>query len=115
MPAYLIANKDCDHWDVPVFSAGEGHRDEAVAVFTGPSRAAKYLRDTGLEEDHEVCEVSAIELFEMMVKAHEEGVAYVAVNPNRQRQLAGRRQPVIVLERQLTRFAERLWHDVVMQ
>jgi hypothetical protein len=36
--------------------------------------------------------VSAIELFELMVKAHEEGVAYAAVNPNRRQQLAGRPQ-----------------------
>jgi hypothetical protein len=115
MAAYLIVYKDCDDWDLPVFYAGDGDREEAIAVFTGCPRAAKYLRDAGLQEDHEVCEVSAIELFEMMVKAHEEGVGYVAVNPNRKQQLAGRPQPVIALERQLTRFAERLWHDVVMQ
>lgn len=112
MAAYLIAKKDCDDWDLPVFYAGDGDRDEAIVVFTGRSRAARYLCDTGLEEDHEVSELSAIELFEMMVKAHEEGIAYVAVNPDRQQQLAGRRQPLIVLERELTRCAQRLWHDV---
>jgi hypothetical protein len=51
----------------------------------------------------------------MMVKAHENGIAYVAVNPRREQQLAGERQPVIVLERQLTGFAETLWHDAVMR
>jgi protein phosphatase len=61
-------------------------------------RSGDHVRGAGLQEDHEVCQVSAIELFEMMVKAHEEGVAYAAVNPNRLQQLAGRPQPVVVLE-----------------
>jgi hypothetical protein len=115
MAAYLIIQKNCDDWDVPVFRAGDGDRNEAIAVFTGRTRAAQYLHDAGLEEDHQVCEVSAIELLEIMVRAHDEGVAYVAVNPTREQQLAGERQPVIVLERQLTGFAETLWHDVVRQ
>jgi hypothetical protein len=115
MAAYLIIQKGCDNWDIPVFHAGDGFRDEAIAVFTSRTRVARYLHNSGLEEDHEVCEVSAIELFEMMVKAHENGIAYVAVNPRREQQLAGERQPVIVLERQLTGFAETLWHDAVMR
>lgn len=115
MAAYLIVRKDCDDWDIPVFYAGDGGRDEAIAVFTGRTRAVQYLRDAGLQEDHRVREFSAIELFEMMVKAHQDGVTYVAVNPKPEQQLVGQRQPVIVLERQLARFAERLWHDVVSQ
>lgn len=115
MAAYMIVQKEGEDWDVPIFHAGGKNRDEAITVFTGRTRAAQYLHDAGLEEDHQVCEVSAIELLEIMVTAHDEGVAYVAVNPNREQQLAGERQPVIVLERQLTRYAERLWHDVVRQ
>ena len=56
----LIANKDRDDWDIPVFYAGEGYRDEAIAVFTGCLRAPEYLRDAGLQEDHEVCELTAL-------------------------------------------------------
>ena len=59
MSAFLITKKGASDWDLPVFEAGEA---EAITVFTTALRAAQYLRENHLGQDHEVTEATAIEL-----------------------------------------------------
>jgi hypothetical protein len=109
---YVIAKKNRGEWDLPVFHAGERGDDEAIAAFTGAGRAADYLRAAQMQDDHDVHEVTAIELFEIMVEAHEEEIRYLAVNPDRASHSFGKKQPVIVLKEQLHRFADLLVRDI---
>lgn len=113
MPAYVITTNDCDEWDLPAFDAGGSGDEDAIAVFTGRRAADGYLRDAGWAHDHQVSEVTAVQLLDLIVDAHHEGVSYVTVNPVRQDQRAGEVQPMIVVEQQIADFAEQLTREVM--
>jgi hypothetical protein len=113
MPAYVIAKKDDELLDTPVFYAGESGTEEAIAVFTARDVAARYIEDAGWNADHEVGELTAIDLLRWIVKAHDEGTQYLAVNPVHHRQVAGEEQKIIVIEGKLASFAEALTRDIL--
>jgi hypothetical protein len=113
MSAYVIAKKQEELLDTPVFYAGDSNAEEAIAVFTSQDAAARYIEEAGWNEDHEVGELTAIDLLRWIVKAHDEGTQYVAVNPVRHRQLTGEKQKTIVIERQLASFAEALTREIL--
>jgi hypothetical protein len=113
MSAYVIAKKEEELLDTPVFYAGESNAEEALAVFTRQAAAAQYIEDAGWNADHQVGELTAIDLLRWMVKAHDEGTQYLAINPDRGRQLAGQRQQTIVIEAKLASFAEALTRDIL--
>ena len=110
MSAFLIVKKDCHDWDLPVFSAGLG---EAIIVFTSAARADRYLHDTHLALEHEVSEATAIELIEIMLTAHEEGIAYVAVTPEKQRFRTAIQQRLLPIKSTLAAFAADLAQHVL--
>jgi hypothetical protein len=105
MPAFLITRKNCCDWDLPVFSTG---LSEAIIVFTSAARADRYLHDSHLETEHEVSEVTAVELIDIMLAAHEEGVTYVAVNPEQQRPSSAIQQRLLRMKPMLAEFAAEL-------
>ena len=113
MSAYVLTKKTCRDLSFPTSHALSIDDEETIAVFTGRGAAEKYLRDVGWARDHEVREVTAVQLFELIVSAHHEGVSYVAVNPDGGRQLASAGQAVIVIEQQIAGFAEQLTREVV--
>lgn len=113
MSAFVIAKMDDELLDTPVFYAGESNAEEAIAVFTARYAAAQFIENAGWNADHEVGELTAIDLLRWIVKAHEEGTHYLTVNPSRNCQVAGRRQRIIVIERKLAEFAEALTRDIL--
>ena len=112
MSAFVIAKRNCADWDLPVFHAGEQDDDEAIAAFTSVARAANYICDADMDGEHNVQEVAAVELFAIMVKAHEEGIRYMVINPDRARHMLGERQPVLILEEHIARSAHSLMCDI---
>jgi hypothetical protein len=113
MSAYVIAEKDEELLDTPVFYAGESNAEEAIAVFTRRDAAAQYIEDAGWNGDYEVGELTAIDLLRWIVRAHDEGTQYLAINPDRGRQFAGEKQEIIVIEAKLAGFAEALTRDIL--
>lgn len=113
MSAYVIAKKEEELLDTPVFYAGESNAEEAIAVFTGRDTAARYIEDAGWKENYEVGELNAIDLLRWVVKAHDEGTQYLAVNPAYHRQVAEEEQEIIVIVGQLASFAEALTRDIL--
>jgi hypothetical protein len=113
MSAYVIAKKEEELLDTPVFYAGESNGEEAIAVFTRRDAAAQYIEDAGWNADHQVGELTAIDLLRWIVKAHDNGTQYLAVNPVYHRQVAEEKQETIVIETKLAGFAEALTRDIL--
>lgn len=113
MPAYVIAGKEEELLDTPVFYAGDSNAEEAIAVFTRQDAAAQYIEDAGWNAGHQVGELTAIDLLRWIVKAHDEGTQYLAVNPVYHCQVAGEKQQAIVIEAKLAGFAEALTRDIL--
>lgn len=107
MSIYVIAKKDCEFLDTPVFHAGPSGDEEAVAVFNNRVSAQAYLDEAGWS-DHEVGELTPLQLLRWIVKVHEGGTAFLAVNPVRPEQLAGKQQDVIMIEAKLSEMADSL-------
>lgn len=112
MASYVIAKKGSDLLDTPVFYAGESGNEEALAVFTDLDSAKGYLSAAGWTGDHDVGELTALQLLRWLVKAHDQGIRYLAINPDRSQQTAGDRQHVVAIEEKLTAVAESLSHEV---
>ncbi|HYW80648.1 MAG TPA: hypothetical protein VE890_13785 [Thermoguttaceae bacterium] len=112
MPVYVIAKAGREFLDTPVFHAGPSGSEEAIAVFTDRDSADQYINEAGWS-DHEVGELTSLQLLQWMVKAHGDGTRLLAVNPDRTGQLAGKRQVVVTIEEQLTQIANSLCRDVL--
>lgn len=62
MSVYVIAMKNREFLDTPVFHAGPSGNDEAVAVFNNRESAQQYIDEAGWSD-------------------HEDGTPFLAVNP----------------------------------
>lgn len=113
MAAFVISGLNEQYLDTPVFYAGARGEEEAVAVFTHRPAAEAYLEDAGWGEDHRVEELTALELLRWLVHADQEGARYLTVNPDRSTHLAGRPQPVLVIEREVAGYAEQLTEAIL--
>lgn len=111
MSVYVIAKKDCEFLDTPVFHAGPSGEEEAIAVFSSPKAAQAYL-DEAAWPDHEVGELSPLQVLRWMLKAHEGGTALLTVNPSRSGQVAGKQQEVVLIEAKLSKIANLLTADL---
>jgi len=111
MSLCVIAKKNREFLDTPVFHAGPSGNEEAIAVFSNRESAQQYIDEAGWS-DHEVGELTPLQLLRWMVKAHEDGTAFLAVNPNRPGQLASKPQVVITIEAKLSEIANSLSADV---
>lgn len=106
MAAYVIAKKGSELLDTPVFHAGESNDEEAVAVFTSADAAGGYIEAAGWTGEQEVGELDALQLLCWLVKAHQEGIRYLAVNPDRSPDSAG--GPLVIIEEKLAGIANQV-------
>ena len=109
---FVIAKKDMDFLDTPVFHAGESGEEEAVVLFTNRQQAERYLDRAGWAKTDEIGELSPSDLLQWLAEAERDGVKYVAVNPDRDRHLAGDPQPILSLVDLGEESADRLFEEV---
>ena len=114
MSAYVIAKRGAGFLDTPVFFAGPSGEEEAIAVFTTRSNAQRYIEEAGWSDEHDVGELDDSQLLQWTVKAHQQGTQYLAIDPDRKRQLTGKQQEIIVNEAKLADYAESLTRDILM-
>jgi len=110
---FAIVKKGADFLYTPVFRAGESGDEEAVAVFTGRDQAQHYLDQAAWTETDEIGELSPDDLYRWLVEAEREGVHYAAINPDRERHLAGDPQTVLSLDTMGDESADRLFQEVM--
>ena len=115
MNAFVMAKKNAEFLDSPVFHAGETGGEEAIAVFTTRERAAQYIDDAGWNEEYEVGELRPIQLVRWLATAHEDGTEMVTINPLRKAQLDGAEQRVVYLNEPFAAFAELLSEEIIRQ
>jgi hypothetical protein len=113
MNAFVIAKKNVEFLDSPVFHAGETGGEEAIAVFTTRERAAQYIDDAGWNEEYEVGELRPIQLVRWLATTHEDGTEMVTINPLRKAQLDGAEQRVVYLNEPFAAFAELLSGEII--
>jgi hypothetical protein len=113
MHAFVIAKKNTEFLDTPVFHAGDEGKQEAIVVFTSPEKAAKYIEEAGWTDDHEVGELRAIQLLRWIVNASDQGTEFVVVNPDRSEHMAGRPQTVYSLDDPMKMFSELLDTEII--
>jgi hypothetical protein len=113
MTAFVIAKKNSEFLDTPVFRAGADGREEAIAVFTSRETAEKYITDAGWTAEQEVGELQPIQLLRWIVTAYDQGTQMVVVDPTRARHLAGEPQSVVYLDEPMGTFAELLRSEFI--
>ena len=110
--AYVISKRGGSVLDTPVFHAGDSGEEEVVVLFTGRQAAQEYIDQAGWGESDEIGELGLSELHRWLLKANEEGIHYLTVNPERQQHLAGDPQPVLFLDDLRDESAEKLLQAV---
>ena len=108
MSAFVIAHKESEELDTPVFYAGPTSEHEAIAIFTNREAAQHYVETAEWEVSYRVGELQPIQILKWFETAHEDGVDMVAVNPDRKKQLFGERQRMIPLVQPRDAFASLL-------
>ncbi len=106
MNTFVIAHQNSEFLDSPVFYAGPEQQQEAIAVFTARETAQDYIDSAGWSQDYAVGELKPIQILNWFECAHEDEVHLVVVNPNREWQLFGDRQEVILLDDPREAFAQ---------
>ncbi|NLS97126.1 MAG: hypothetical protein GXX96_33735 [Planctomycetaceae bacterium] len=112
MSTYVIAEKtQSGPGEGRGFASADRDPSTVPAIFTDARAANRFRRH--LRGDYEVTRLSAMQLLRWMVRVHEQGVHYLAVNPQ-----SGTAEPEdvpsrLAIEQQLAHFAELLTRDVV--
>ena len=91
MPAYLITKSSSDALETIVFEAGEGGKDEAIAVFTDAQPAEIYIKEAGWDSEFTVAKLETIPFLHWLLKVHHDGVEHLVINPSRAEQEDGSR------------------------
>jgi hypothetical protein len=112
MSVYAIAKRGREFLDTPVFYAGSSDDEETIVVFTDRDSANQYIADAGWS-DHEVGELTSLQLLHLMVKAHADGTRFLAVNPDRTGHSAGKPQVVVTIEEKLNVVADSISRDLL--
>jgi Rad3-related DNA helicase len=99
MNLYVIAAKSTDEGslDSPVFEVGRGTEESAVAVFLNAQVARAYIREAGWEKDQGVAQLEPADALKWLIRAHQDGVTHIAINPKRSAQLRGAPQDALLL------------------
>ena len=101
MACYLISRADVPTLDTVVLTAGPDEKEEAIPVFTDPSAAQTYIDRAGWKAEYTVATLQPIPFLRWLLQAHEEGVQYLAVNPDYEQQQQGQGQDTLNLEAHL--------------
>lgn len=110
--SFVIAKKNCEYLETPVFHAGPQGKEEAVAVFTSRKLVEQYIADANWSDEYEVGELEPIQMVHWLVTANGQGTEMLVVDPDRDEQLGGERQNVIFLGDPLTAFADSLKAEI---
>jgi hypothetical protein len=101
MDCYLISRTADAALDTIVFTAGPTDKEEAVAVFTDVSAAQSYIDKAGWSEQYSVASVEPIPFLRWLLKAYDEGVHYLVVDPDYDTQQRGESQNTLSIEAHL--------------
>lgn len=111
MNFYALTKKGEEDFAPPVFETGTAEDEEAVGVFTTAENAEAFLEAIGWQETDEIAELEPIDLLGWLLEAHQEGLAYLIVDPDAN--LAeGEEQTVLSLEEEFEQLAAALADDV---
>ncbi len=110
---FVVTARASDVLNTPVFHAGDGGDEEAVAVFTTAGAARRYIDRAGWAEADEVGVLRPGDLEEWLQTARDDGVRWVAIDPDRDRHLAGEPQAVAAVEGDLAALARALTQDTI--
>jgi hypothetical protein len=91
-----------------VFHAGADGKEEAVAIFTDQSRAAACITAADREDEFEVGQLQPIQLPRWLVTAYHDGTRLRVVDSDRQSQMCGTPQNVLMLDDPLNALAHLL-------
>lgn len=112
MSTYVIAEKArSGPGEGRGFASADGDPSTVPAIFTDARAANRYR--SRLRGDYEVTRLSAMQLLRWMVRVHEQGVHYLAVNPQSAAAGPDDVRSRLAIEQQLAHFAELLTRDVV--
>ncbi|MEM7784322.1 MAG: hypothetical protein AAF939_06765 [Planctomycetota bacterium] len=98
MAAYVLTNRNTKELETTIFSSEAG---DAVAVFTDPKHAQKYLDDADWNESMTVATLESVELIEWLMHCYRNGVRLLATDPKRSEQDSGMRLSTLDIEAQL--------------
>jgi hypothetical protein len=101
MACYLISRASIPSLETIVFTAGPKEKEEAIAVFTDPSAAESYVERAGWGEEYAVATLESIPFLKWLLQAHENGIQYIAVDPDFESQHRGERQNTLNIEAHL--------------
>ncbi len=106
MATYLLANKGTKLLETTVFSSEAG---DAVAVFTDPKHAEKYIEDAGWQDEMVVATLDAVHFMEWLITCHKNGVKLMATDPRRSEQESGLRISTLDIEAQLEHAGQHIF------
>ncbi len=95
---FVIAAKDADDLETPVFVAGEDASESAVALFTSQEDAQRYMHAAGWDKTHETRPIGPDLLTDWLMQARSAGVQYIAINLDPTQLKTGEPQPVLNIE-----------------
>ncbi len=101
MPSFVLTAKDSEALQTTVFRAGPVGDEEAVAAFTSEQAAERYLQDAEWSDQSVVAELQEVDFMLWLAEAYRDGVRFLAVNPQRNQQIEGRRLTTIEIGPQL--------------
>lgn len=79
MSAFLISKRNSEQIDTPVFADADAN-EELVLVFTDPSRADDFIRQSNTI-NHQVIELDDISFMEWLIQCHRTGVKSMVTDP----------------------------------
>ncbi|QGJ72399.1 Hypothetical protein PBC10988_41200 [Planctomycetales bacterium 10988] len=111
MPYFVISQKNSEELATPIMSLGEEDTPEeemaeAVLLFTSSEQAQKYINEQGWKDSDEVAELSGLSTFDYLIKAYQQGTAFLTINPDSES--TDKPQVIIAIEEQLNKCAESL-------
>jgi len=107
---FVITAHVSDWLNTPVFQAGDGDGEEAVAVFTSADSARRYIDRAGWGAADEVGVLRPADQREWFETARDDSVRWVVIDPDRDQHLAGDPQSVAAIEGDLTALAQSIAH-----
>jgi hypothetical protein len=94
---YVIAAKDVDDLETPIFALDTIDGDQAVALFTDEDDALRYINAAGWDKTHEPRPIGPERLTDWLNEARSAGIMYLAINLDPTQTKTDAPQPVLAL------------------